>query len=516
MRIAGAKTGGKGAVVRFAETPWNEQTPQWQALEQSLPAEHLVRQIAGAAESLDLTALYATYAGRGSKPLRPELLLKLVLYEKQSGRPSPAQWFRDARENGPVQWLLRGLRPSRTALYEFWARVAGLWDGWNAQVLARAGRRGMPVGERVATDGSLIGGLASRHRLVNQKTLTLRQEALEQAVAADAQGQALEKRPGWMAKHPATRARQLQRYRQAQARLDQLQAANAHRKRSKRKKPEKIVVSVSDPEAALGRDKSKVFRPLYNAQLMYDLDAAFITAYGVFACQNDPETIGPMFQRAQRLAGRLPRVELADASYAGGSDLALCKQAGVVVYAPVSANDFSDAKRKSQKTPQLSKQQFRWLPEEQTYCCPEGHRFARGRTTSLERSNDRAVLQTMYRCDPEHCLACPRRGECTPAPEKGRSVSRLEHEDLVEELRVRMETAEAKALYKLRRQTIELRYADLKEHRQLRRFHGYGLKHAQAEVGAMVLAYNLLILLKHQKSLDAATQHASIPAETPP
>ncbi len=110
------------------------------------------------------------------------------------------------------------------------------------------------------------------------------------------------------------------------------------------------MVSVSEPEAVPGRDKLKTFRPLYNVQLMYDLDSAFITAYELFACQNDPGTIGPMLERSLELAGKKPRVVLGDSSYAGGPDLALCEQAGVTLYAPVSENDFSEAKRKDGKT----------------------------------------------------------------------------------------------------------------------------------------------------------------------
>jgi transposase len=506
---------GKDADRRFAELPWDEQTSRWQEIDQSLPADHLARQVDEVVEELDLAGLFATYSGRGSKALWPDLLLRLVLYEMQRGRPSPAQWLKDAQENDPVQWLLFGMKPSRTALYEFWDRIERLWDEWNGQVLRKARELGMPVGERVAVDGTLIAALASRHRLVNQKTLTARQEVLEQAVSADDQGQALESQPGWMAKHPETRESQLERYRQAQERMDQVQAENAKRRSCKRKKPEKIVVSVSEPGAPVGRDKLKVFRPLYNTQLMYDLDWGFISAYGVFACQNDPGTVGPMFQRCKQLAGCIPEMELADASYAGGPDLALCKQEGVMVYAPVNENDFSEAKRRKRKTPQIPKKEFKWSPQEQTYCCPEGYLLLHRRTTSVERSNDRSVLQATYGCAPEHCKACRRRGECTSSPEKGRTITRLEHEDLVEELRTRMETPEAKALYKLRRQTIELRYADLKQHRQLRQFHGYGLRHAHAEIGAAVLAHNLLILLKHRNSAKTSVPPPQIPEEVP-
>ena len=71
---------------------------------------------------------------------------------------------------------------------------------------------------------------------------------------------------------------------------------NKKRPSSKRKQPEKIVVSLGDPEAAVGRDKLKVFRPLYNTQLIYDLDCPLITAYDVFPWQNDAGTMKPMLR----------------------------------------------------------------------------------------------------------------------------------------------------------------------------------------------------------------------------
>jgi hypothetical protein len=248
---------------------------------------------------------------------------------------------------------------------------------------------------------------------------------------------------------------------------------------------------------------------------MYDLDSAFITAYELFACQNDAGTIGLMLERSVELAGKKPSVVLGDSSYAGGSDLALCEQAGVTIYAPVSENDSSETKQKHGKKPSIPKRDFTWLPEEQMYRCSEGNTLVAKSTTLLERSNGRTVLQTIYRCSLERCLACSRREACTQSAERGRSVARLEHEDLVGELRARMETAEAKELYKLRRQTIELRYADLKQHRRLRRFNHYGPRRARAQIGAAVLAYNLLILQKNRKCVKIAVEPTRIPEEMP-
>jgi hypothetical protein len=57
-----------------------------------------------------------------------------------------------------------------------------------------------------------------------------------------------------------------------------------------------------------------------------------------------------------------------------------------------------------------------------------------------------------------------------------------------------METAEAQAVYRLRGQTIEIVFADFKEHRGLRRFSGRGLTRVRTELALEVLVHNLLVL----------------------
>ncbi len=99
-----------------------------------------------------------------------------------------------------------------------------------------------------------------------------------------------------------------------------------------------------------------------------------------------------------------------------------------------------------------------------------------------------------YKASATTCCACPLRSQCTKAKKGGRGVKRSEHEELIEAHRALMETAEAKAVYRLRGQTIEWVFADFKEHRGLRRFSGRGLERVRTEIGWAVLAENLLTL----------------------
>ena len=477
---------------RFAPAPWPDDHPDRLQLGRRLEADHLARRLDRAVDRLDLSALRDGYRGVGSEAYRPELLLKAVLYETRCGRRRPAQWRRDARESEPLRWLLRGCEPSRSCWYAFRDRLGPHLEEYNRQALAAAVAAGLTPAARGALDGTAVAANASRRRLVDEATLGRRGEDLDRL--ADG-GAAPAPRPGWMAPTAAGRRRQRQALRRAQERMRGSQRRNAAKRASKRKARGRVVVSVSDPEAAVGRDKEGVYRPLYNVQVADDLDSPFVLGYEVLAQPNDAGALGPMVRRLREAFGCPVTVLLTDAAYAGGPDLAAAEAAGVVLYAPAPA-DGSDPDR------QIPKKEFTWLPGERAYRCPRGHRLDYAGSSRQKRSGAEPVRLDTYRCPPEYCRGCPLQPRCTPRPDKGRTVSRSEHEDLIEALRRRMATPEAKALYRLRRQTVELVNADWKEHRQLRRFSGRGLARARGQVGVTVLAHNLLTLLAQEEKTE--------------
>jgi transposase len=484
---------GKRAKVRFADPPWSEQSSEWQIRDQQVPADHPARAVIEAMKPLDLTPLFALYLGVGSLPIRPDLMLRIVLIETRLGRPRPAQWFRDTRENIALQFAGFGISPSRSSWYNFADRIAPLLDAWNATVLQTAQQQGVTQAERASLDGSAVAANASRHRLLNENKVNERVKELDAAMQADAMAQAPPNVPTWMAKTPATREEQRQRYERARERLVELHAVNKRQDPKKRRKPEKIVVSVSDPEAALGRDKYNVFRPLYNVQLVRDLDSPLYLGYQVFAQPTDAGTFGPMLERVASLTGVKPTVILVDAGYVTACNLAICDQAGTTLYGPWQENDLSaKAKSKNGKPRLLGKEHFTWVPERGIYRCPEGHPLPCIGQEKRRQSDGQINLVRSYRCSPQNCRACPRQVGCSSNPNRGRAIKRSEHEALVEAHRARMATPEAKSLYRLRRQTVELGFADFKEHRSMRQFSGRGASRAQRQAGLVVLVHNLL------------------------
>jgi transposase len=503
----------------FRIPPWYDTHPSKLDIEQRLAPGHLARFFENAVGRIDLSKLLAVYRGTGSMAHSPALLLAVLLYEIRSGRHSPSQWRRDANECEPVRWLLRGSIVARSCWYSFRDRVAPLVPNFHEQVLALSLAADLTPATRAADDGTLVAANASRHKVVNLATLEKHSLILVAAVAEDkrqaqpasagvlctAAGPVAETAsetpalPAWLAASAVGRQQQLKRLEQSRRRLDELHEYNQKKWASKQKKAESIVVSLSDPEAAVGRDKEKVFRPLYNVQVLVDLDSPLILGYRVFAQQNDAGVLGTMLTQARQQLGHRLELVLVDAAYAGGSDLADAQEEGVTVYAPVPGDGVTNPK-------QIPKREFVWSAAEQKYVCPQGHRLELEESWQEKRAGG-SIKVWRYRCSPTHCQGCPLQKRCTSTPASGRAVTRQEHDELIEALRARMAQVESKALYRLRSQNVELVNADFKEHRRLRRFSGRGLLRVNCEVGLTVLAHNLLIVMnadkKQAKEVDA-------------
>jgi transposase len=171
----------------FLQPPWHDHHPTRLAIAADLPDDclRLARTIDRLVDRLCLAKLVASFAGKGSTPHRPDLMLKAVLFFTQRGLHRPAAWTRQSCENRVVQWLLRGCRPSRARWYAFRLRLLPFIDELNAQFLALCQQEGLLGDLLPIVDGSFVAANSSRHKLVNQPTLQRRLTQLEQAIAAD-------------------------------------------------------------------------------------------------------------------------------------------------------------------------------------------------------------------------------------------------------------------------------------------------------------------------------------------
>ena len=103
----------------------------------------------------------------------------------------------------------------------------------------------------------------------------------------------------------------------------------------------------------------------------------------------------------------LPVTEVvADGKYDAGATLGALQARGVTTYVPQGHHD---------KAAQLSKDEFRYQPEADSYLCPAGQMLKHSRFDPHKQLH-------FYTARASDCRGCPRKAECTPA--KRRVVTR--------------------------------------------------------------------------------------------
>lgn len=446
--------------------------------------------------ALDRTEVDAAYRGSGSKAFDPIVLLKMVLYQYLKGHQSPATWFSEAKLNKAMQWLGRGYLPSRRAWYNFRDRAGRFIERLHEQIIGNALDEGHLDPRVGVQDGTTVAACASRHRTVTRPTLEKRRQLLAAVKSGVFDGEL----PRWVPMTDLGREDLAKRMNEAWEVLLERIATNAQKPSGKRRDPEKIQVSLSDPAAPLGRDKLKVFRPLYTVQYIVAPVSRLILAYCCEPAVTDAGTLAPMIDKAQAtVRGQLETV-IADAAYCSIVDLQECQQRNIELLAPVQSNSFTASKTSGNPPPQISREDFQWDEAESCYYCPAGHRLDYQGRQRKTRHSGHELWEERYQCDPAHCGSCPLAAACLRPGASRRMIKRLEGQELLDEQREKMATEDAQARYRVRGETVELAYAQIKGNRRLTRFHGRGPARALTETGLMVVAQNLLRLDRLQQT----------------
>lgn len=133
------------------------------SIQECLPEGHLARYIVEIVESLDLSALEQCYAGRGHAAYLPSLLLALLIYAYATGTFSTRKIERATYEAIPFRYIACNLHPDHDTLATFRQRFKQEFEEIFAQVLRVARENGLSRFGTVSLDGTKIHANASRH-----------------------------------------------------------------------------------------------------------------------------------------------------------------------------------------------------------------------------------------------------------------------------------------------------------------------------------------------------------------
>jgi Transposase DDE domain len=229
------------------------------------------------------------------------------------------------------------------------------------------------------------------------------------------------------------------------------------------------------------------YAPSYNLQFTVDTKQGVIVGVEVTQAGSDAEQLQPAMERLKNEAGQAPQQVLADSGYTSRKDVVAMAEAGIDLIGP--AKDGEVQKETLYKLRGVSAEYrpeaFVFLEEQNQYRCPQGQ-FLRFHKQTDEVGRTKYV----YTAKKQECAACAHKGQCCPKAKK-RTLVRTEEGPEMVAFRRKMETEEAKQVYKKRGPVAEFPHACIKHRYGLRQFSVRGLIKVKLEALWVALSFNV-------------------------
>jgi transposase len=165
-------------------------TPNYEAtlketinLGEALPPSHLARFVVDIIAQLDLNCIYSQYGAVGGIAIAPEILLGLLIYAYATGTFSSRKIERATYESIPFRFIAGGVHPDHATIANFRKTFLGEIQGLFVQVLFLAQAAGVLELGNISVDGSKIHADASKSKAISHKRLVEMETQLQAEVS---------------------------------------------------------------------------------------------------------------------------------------------------------------------------------------------------------------------------------------------------------------------------------------------------------------------------------------------
>ena len=351
--------------------PVDRDTPDWfpATVQEYLPEQHLARFVVEIVEQLDLSDLVAAYAGTGSKPYHPAMLVALIFYGYATGVFSSRKLAQVTHDSIAFRFICANTHPDHRTIADFRKRFLAELEALFTEILLIAQAMGLVKLGTVSLDGTKIKANASKHKALSWAHANRLEEQLKGEVeelmrlAEQADNEPLpeqldvplelQRREQRLAVIAATKeeitARAQERYEAEQAEYERKIAEREARVQQTGRKPggkppkapepgprAKDQINLTDEESRIMPTAGGGFEQAYNAQAGVDVDTHLIVEQHVTDHTNDKQEVTPALERLNALPEALGEVDalLADTGYHSRANLEQCATAGVEPYIP--------------------------------------------------------------------------------------------------------------------------------------------------------------------------------------
>jgi len=427
----------------------------------------------------------------GCPEYNPKAMLKLLLYGYSYGFRSSRKLERATYHNISFIWLMGGLKPDHKTIAEFRRRNKAVLKDVLKTCARLCIRLGLIAGNTLFVDSTRVRANAS---IKNAWTKEKCQRALEKI---DARIEAI-----------LSECDTIDEYEQDQDSLIKMKKELEDKKALKAKVKNILKELKGTKKKSINTTDAECTRisGIQGSHAGYSLHGTVDEKNGLLVNSdvvgetNDLNQFARQVNQANEVLEKKCDVACADSGYAYTRELEKIDKQEIKVIVP------SQKQASGKKPKAFDKANFRYDPEKDCYCCPEGHLLTYSYTNNYEGHRLYMMREKII------CNECPHFGVCTTS-KQGRSVARLINEEVRQKLEAQYDESESQAIYKLRQQKAELPFGHMKRNLKVDAFLLRGLDGVKAEASLLASCFNIrrmitligaLALIKKLKDLASS------------
>lgn len=448
----------------------NQSTLLPDCLNDYITEENPVRVIDVFLDSLNLHNLgFKTIPAQTGRPAyHPSTMLKLYVYGYLNRIQSSRRLERESNRNIELMWLLKRLTPDFKTIADFRKDNTKPIQKVCREFVLICRKLNLFAEAFIAIDGSKFkavnnrqknytaGKIKSRLKLIDESIAKyLKQIELTDSIGLENSTHKTEK----LQQHIDRLTKEVEKLNTIQAQLKTLPGKQ---------------LSLTDPDSrsmSSGNGRGTVG---YNVQTAVDTKYHLIVAHEVTNDVVDRSQLANMAKKSKQVLQVDNLTVIADRGYYKGEEIKACEDDNIITYLPKSQTSNNQAKGL------FGRHHFIYHPDKDEYVCPTGQ-------TAIYRCQKKD-RNRMIRCYwSSACIECTIKNKCTQG--KYRSITRWEHEEVLDELEARMDSN--KEMMKIRKCTVEHPFGTIKSWMGATHFQMKTLQKVSTEMSLHVLAYNL-------------------------
>lgn len=464
------------------------------SLDDFVPPGSPARTVSEVVDLLDLSAFEAEYSVLGQHAYDPRMMLKILFYSYFNGVTS-SRAIADKLCSDTVYMYLSGMQhPDFRTLCRFRTMHKEGMELVFKQIVQFCMDLGMVGLGNVCFDGTKIKANASRKKTKDMKAVEKEiKKLLDESVEVDEVEDRVygEGTPFEMPPDLRDPVRRREKLREAKEKLDELEKAK------ERLEDEKVkTTNLTDPDARLMKTHDGI-RPAYNCQAAVDSQCQVVVAASVVKDESDYNQLIPMVELVEQNTGGLPWISTADSGYYTLDNYRYFKEHGRLGLIP----DKMYQLEKLGKTRYIPKSRFTYDAEKDVYVCPAGNAL-----TFYCNTPYKGMLLRNYYCRPGNCVL---KSQCTKAG--FRRVSKNPGDELVADMRDKLDSRLGESIYKERMSTVEPVFGNIKKNKGFKEFGLRGLIKTGIEFTIICAAHNLGKI--HEFLKNTKKDPAQVPTE---